>query len=105
MAASGATDLFSGIQQGFSYPKEIIRGDISSSMNIYDINYVYLKITEKQSIYPPEIRQIYNNPSFVCCKLSQLSGYCELQDVQLVSSCTEREYNEIIQLLKEGVIF
>lgn len=102
---SGALNTFNGVRQMMQYPREIIRGDISASMNIFDINYVYLKVTEKQAIYPTEIRQVYNNPSYVCCKLSDLSGYCELQDVQLKSSCTEVEYAEILQLLKEGVIF
>lgn len=101
----GVMGTIGGMKNMMQYPKQIIKGDISASMNIFDINYVYLKITEKQSIYPKEIRQVYNNPSYVCCNLSELSGYCELADVQLVSSCTEREYNEIIQLLKEGVIF
>lgn len=105
MGATGALDTFNGIRNMMSYPKEIIRGDISASMNIFDINYAYLKITEKQSIYPSAIRRVYNNPSYVCCKLSDLLGYCELQDVQLTSSCTKQEYDEIIQLLKEGVIF
>lgn len=102
---AGATTLLGGIQQGFSYPKEIIRGDISSSMNIYDINYVYLKITEKQSVYPKEVRQVYNNPSYVVGKISNLSGYCELSDAQIKSKATETEIEEIISLLRSGVIF
>lgn len=104
MGATGAMDMLSGAIEGFKYPKEIIRGDISSSMNIYDINYVYLKITEKQSIYPPEIRQIYNNPCYVVGPISNLHGYCEIENIQLKSNCTETEYNEIISLLKGGVI-
>ena len=101
----GVMGTIGGMKNMAQYPKQIIKGNISASMNIFDINYVYLKITEKQSIYPNAIRSVYNNPSYVCCSLSELSGYCELADVQLVSSCTEREYNEILQLLKEGVIF
>ena len=104
MGATGAMDMLNGVIEGFKYPKEIIRGDISSSMNIYDINYVYLKITEKQSIYPPEIRQIYNNPCYVVGTISNLHGYCEIDNIQLKSNCTESEYNEIINLLKGGVI-
>lgn len=102
---NGVMGAIDGLKNMAQYPKQIIKGDISASMNIFDINYVYLKITEKQSIYPSAIRQVYNNPSYVCCKLSDLLGYCELQDVQLTSSCTKQEYDEIIQLLKEGVIF
>lgn len=102
---AGGTTLLGGIQQGFSYPKEIIRGDISSSMNIYDINYVYLKISEKQSVYPPEVRQIYNNPSYVVGPISNLHGYCELSDAQIKSSATQPEIEEILSLLRSGVIF
>lgn len=105
MAGKGTLDAFNGIRSTLQYPKEIIRGDISSSMNIYDINYVYLKITEKQSIYPPEITQIYNFPSYVAGTLGQLSGYCEITNIQLKSNCTESEYNEILNLLEGGVIF
>ena len=104
MGVTGGMDFLNGVQEGFKYPKEIIRGDISSSMNIYDINYVYLKITEKQSVYPPEIRQIYNNPCYVVGKISNLHGYCEIDNIQLKSNCTESEYNEILNLLKGGVI-
>ena len=104
MIGKGSLEGFDGVRSALQYPKEIIRGDISSSMNIYDINYVYLKITEKQSIYPPEITQIYNFPSYVAGPLSQLSGYCEITNIQLKSNCTESEYNEILNLLEGGVI-
>lgn len=105
LAGKGSLEMFNGIRSALQYPKEIIRSDISSSMNIYDINYVYLKITEKQSIYPPEVTQIYNFPSYVAGTLSMLSGYCEITNIQLKSNCTESEYNEILNLLEGGVIF
>lgn len=82
-----------------------VHGSFSSSMNVYDISYAYLRITERQMILPSELNSIYNFPSYYIGTLNNLSGYCEIDDIQLVSSCTEREYNEIIQLLKEGVIF
>lgn len=104
MFATGSMDILNGAVQGFSYPKEIIRGDISSSMNIYDINYVYLKITEKESIYPAGIKQIYNNPSYVVGSISNLSGYCEIDNVQISTKATEPEINEILSLLRGGVI-
>lgn len=104
MGIGGLGKVAAGALEMGQYPKQIIRGDISSSMNIYDINYVYLKITERQSIYPPEIRQIYNNPCYVVGPISNLHGYCEIENIQLKSNCTESEYNEIINLLKGGVI-
>lgn len=104
MGIGGLGKVAAGALEMAQYPKQLIRGDISSSMNIYDINYVYLKITERQSIYPPEIRQIYNNPCYVVGPISNLHGYCEIENIQLKSNCTESEYNEIINLLKGGVI-
>ena len=104
MGIGGLGKIMGGAISMAQYPSTIIRGDISSSMNIFDINYVYLKITEKQSIYPPEIRQIYNNPCYVVGAISNLHGYCEIDNIQLKSNCTESEYNEILNLLKGGVI-
>lgn len=86
-------------------PTETIQGGFSSSLNTFDIRYPYLRITEDLTVKPSKLNQVYGYPSYYIGPASQLSGYCEIDDIQLVSSCTEREYNEIIQLLKEGVIF
>ena len=86
-------------------PTETIQGGFSSSLNTFDIRYPYLRITEDLTVKPSKLNQVYGYPSYYIGPASQLTGYCEIDDIQLVSSCTEREYNEIIQLLKEGVIF
>lgn len=84
---------------------QTVTGGFSSSMNIYDIKYAYLRISENKHYYPGNLNAVYNYPSYYIGPLSALSGYCELEDVQLNSSCTESEYDAIKQLLKEGVIF
>ena len=56
-------------------------------------------------ILPSELNRVYNFPSYYIGTLSNLSGYCEIDDIQLKSNCTEYEYNEIKNILKEGVIF
>ena len=82
-----------------------VNGSFSSSMNVYDISYAYLRITERQMILPSELNSVYNFPSYYIGTLSNLSGYCEIEDIQLKSTCSEYEYNEIKTLLKGGVIF
>lgn len=82
-----------------------VHGSFSSSMNVYDISYAYLRITERQMILPSGLNSIYNFPSYYMGTLNQLTGYCEIDDIQLKSNCTESEYNEIKNLLKGGVIF
>lgn len=82
-----------------------VNGSFSSSMNVYDISYAYLRITERQMILPSELNSVYNFPSYYIGTLSNLSGYCEIDDIQLKSNCTESEYNEIKTILKGGVIF
>ena len=82
-----------------------VHGSFSSSMNVYDISYAYLRITERQMILPSELNGVYNFPSYYIGTLNNLSGYCEIDDIQLKSNCSESEYNEIKTLLKGGVIF
>ena len=86
-------------------PAETIQGGFSSSLNTFDIRYPYLRITEDLTVKPSKLNQVYGYPSYYIGPASQLSGYCEIDDIQLVSSATDAEINEIKQLLKEGVIF
>ena len=85
--------------------RESVEGKFSSAMNVYDIRYCYLKITERQFIVPDQINTIYNYPSYYMGVASALSGYCELQDIQLSCAATDEEIAEIKSLLKGGVIF
>ena len=85
-------------------PASHVEGAFSSSMNVYDVSYAYLRITEKQMIIPSETHAIYGYPSYYMGTIGNLRGYCEINDIQLKSNCTESEYNEILDLLKGGVI-
>lgn len=90
--------------EGQKTPEKVV-GGFSSSMNIYDIRYAYLRISETKHYAPGNLNSVYNYPSYYIGPLSALTGYCEIEDVQLKSNCSESEYNEIINLLKGGVIF
>lgn len=100
----GAMDAVKGIGQMAQYPKQEIVGNISSSMNIYDINYAYLKITEKDTIKPDQLNTLYNYPSYFMGNVSELSGYTEIVDIRFSCTGTENEINEIFSLLRNGVI-
>lgn len=88
-----------------SKPTESVQGAFSSSMNIYDITYAYLRITERAIVLPDKVNTLYGYPSYYMGKASALSGYCEISDVRLVGfTGTKDEANALKNALKEGVI-
>lgn len=82
-----------------------VEGSFSSSMNIYDISYSYLRITEDQMIIPDKVHQLYNYPSYYMGAASTLSGYCEISDVRFKNfTGTIDEQTTLLIELTEGVI-
>ena len=107
-AVSGVNTVISGIKKYEDLqtkPTSSVEGSFSSSMNIYDISYAYLRITEKQLILPDKLNQLYNYPSYYMGSASQLSGYCEISDIRLNGfTGTVEEMEELKRDLMEGVI-
>lgn len=89
--------------EGQKTPEKVV-GGYSPAMNIYDVKYAYLRITETKHYSPGSLQSVYNYPSYYIGQIGNCTGYCEIEDIQLKSNCTESEYNEIINLLKGGVI-
>ena len=86
-------------------PTENINGSFSSSMNIYDITYPYLRITERALVIPNNIHNLYGYPSYYMGKASALSGYCEISDIRLNGfTGTQAEAEALKNELKVGVI-
>lgn len=82
-----------------------VEGSFSSSMNIYDISYAYVRITEDQMIIPDKVHQFYNYPSYYMGAASALSGYCEISDVRFKNfTGTIDEQTTLLNELTEGVI-
>lgn len=82
-----------------------VEGAYSSSMNIYDIRYAYLRITESELIMPDKLNELYGYPSYYMGSASALSGYCELSDIRIKSfTGTVEELNALKGALREGVI-
>lgn len=107
-AASGVNTVISGIKKYEDLqtkPSSSVEGSFSSSMNIYDISYAYLRITEKQLILPDKLNRLYNYPSYYMGSASQLSGYCEISDIRLNGfTGTVAEMEQLKRDLMEGVI-
>ncbi len=88
-----------------SHETQSVQGSFSSSMNIYDITYAYIKITERGLIIPDKLHTLYNYPSYYMGKASALSGYCEISDIRLNGfTGTKDEAIALKNDLKEGVI-
>ena len=106
--SSGINKVVSGIKKYEDLgtkPTSSVEGSFSSSMNIYDISYAYLRITEKQLILPDKLNQLYNYPSYYMGSASQLSGYCEISDIRLNGfTGTVDEMEQLKRDLMEGVI-
>lgn len=82
-----------------------VEGAYSSSMNIYDIRYAYLRITESELVIPDKLNELYGYPSYYMGSASALSGYCEISDIRLKSfTGTIEELNALKGALREGVI-
>lgn len=86
-------------------PTENVNGSFSSSMNIYDITYPYLRITERALVIPDKIHELYGYPSYYMGKASALSGYCEISDIRLNGfTGTQAEAEALKNELRTGVI-
>ncbi len=82
-----------------------VEGSFSSSMNIYDISYSYLRITEDQMIIPDKVHELYNYPSYYMGAASALRGYCEISDVRFKNfTGTIDEQTTLLNELTEGII-
>ena len=108
-SVSNITSALSSINEiGDKYAQKAsshIEGSFSSAMNIYDINYAYLRITERGLVIPDKINSLYGYPSYYMGVASSLSGYCEISDIRLTSfTGTVEELEALKNALKEGVI-
>ena len=101
---SAGTKIAQNTMQRATKPVESITGGYSSALNTLDVRYPYLRLTEKPTIKPTKLNTIYNYPSYYMGVCSNLHGYCEISDIQLVSTATQPEIDEIISLLRSGVI-
>jgi hypothetical protein len=80
-------------------------GSMSGTGGMMGIQTPYLIITRPRQAVPELQNKFTGYPSFVTKRLSDVKGYTEVESVHLEKiPATEQEYNEIVSLLKGGVI-
>ena len=80
-------------------------GSMSGTGGMLGIQTPYLILTRPRQAVPAKQNEFMGYPSFITKKLSNVSGYTEIESVHLENiSATEQELSEIESLLKGGVI-
>ena len=98
MLGQGANNAAKGVNVSRS-------GTIGAAAGLMDIQTPYLIISRPRQAVPEDQNMYTGYPSFITEQIGDLSGYTEVQMIHLHDmSCTDEEYAEIDQLLKEGVI-
>lgn len=111
MATGGATALMSGLGAASSIissskPTVERSGAMSSTGGLLGIQKPYLILTRPKQALPENQNKYTGYPSFITMKLSECTGYTEIDSIHLENmSCTDEEALEIENLLKSGVIF
>lgn len=100
---SGAVDTALNVM--FSKPNVQRSGTVSSSGGLLGLKKPYLIIERAIQSLPSNYAQNYGYPSNITDYLYNLNGYTEIESVITNNlRCTQVEQDEIINLLKEGVI-
>ncbi len=80
-------------------------GNIGSTTGLMSVRKPFIIITRANLCIPKMQNTLQGYPSFTTISLSQLKGYTEIESViSNTLSCTDEEQEQIINLLKEGVI-
>lgn len=79
-------------------------GSLSANAGIMGARTPYLILTRRRGYDANGYNQIYGYPSNKTVFLNNCSGFVRVKDIQLKTGATDLEANEIVSLLKDGVI-
>ena len=79
-------------------------GSLSANAGIMGARKPFLILTRRRSYDANGYNQLYGYPSNKTVYLGNCAGLVKVKDIQLKTSATEAEANEIVSLLKSGVI-
>ena len=80
-------------------------GNLSGSNGLMGIQKPYLIIERPRQCAPAYQNRYTGYPSYITDNLGSLSGFTQIQDIHLDGiSCNDEERDEILKLLREGVI-
>lgn len=78
-------------------------GNFGGSGGLYATRYPYIIRTKPISTNPKQYKHLQGIPSQVDAILSNISGYAEVDSIEIAFDCRDDEKDEIIKLLKSGV--
>lgn len=103
--AGGATAAANtAVNVASSKPRIEKSGNIGGSNAIIGSRIPYIIIERPKLCAPAEQNKYTGYPSYITYTLSELTGFTQIQTVYLNVACTDSERNEIMNLLREGVI-
>lgn len=79
-------------------------GSQSSGTGIHDIMYPYIIIEIRNSIEPKQLTAKFGRPSNTICRVAEVAGYTQIDNIHLECDATETELNELNSLLSQGII-
>ena len=80
-------------------------GDLSGNVGMLANQKPFIIIQRPRQLVPSRQHKYTGYPSFVTMALSNCIGFTQVESINLDNvPCTEDEYNEIVNLLKSGVI-
>lgn len=85
-------------------PTTQMSGSSTSGLNIYDPMGLYLIIEQYETIKPSNLNSTYGIATYRIAMLGSVKGYCEISDIRLQSRALNEEQDEIVTLLKQGVV-
>lgn len=107
-AVGGAVSAVAGAVGGIANVDKTtvhVSGSLSGNAGAMGVKKPFITIRRPQSADAARYNEFYGYPTNKYVALSSVSGFTRIKDINLsVSGATEEEQNEIIALLKEGVI-
>lgn len=88
-----------------SKPSFSVSGSTSGSNGLLANQKPYLIIERPKLCAPGQQNSYAGYPGYITRQMSSLSGYTQVQEIHLNVACTDSEYDEIMDLLRSGVIF
>lgn len=104
MVVGGVSEIASGIYNVARDSSMSTWGTMSASGNINDPTSCYLIVEEQLHYKPANLNTTYGYPCLYIGTVSSVSGYAEIKDIRLSSSATNEERDEIVSLMRNGII-
>lgn len=108
VAAGAAGTLLGSTANSLTSMKPTVQksGTMASAAGMLGIQRPYLILTRPRQALPQDQNTYTGYPSYITMSLGSVSGYTIIEEIHLDGvPCTADEHDEIMSLLKEGVIF